>query len=140
MTETPTIADFPIRTHDKLRYSDTDKQGHINNAVYSTFYETGRVEFIDSAREANAGSDTEFVIAKLTISFSEEIHWPGEVHVGSRVKRIGNSSLVIEQAVFNNDRLCSTGESIVVQINSATRKSQPFNADERAYFESLLAE
>ena len=33
---------FPLRTRDKLRYADTDRQGHVNNAVFATFLETGR--------------------------------------------------------------------------------------------------
>ena len=41
-----TLEQFPIRTYDKLRYADTDRQGHVNNAVFSTFLETGRVELI----------------------------------------------------------------------------------------------
>lgn len=37
---------FPFRSSDKLRYGDTDRQGHVNNAVFSTFLETGRVELL----------------------------------------------------------------------------------------------
>ena len=35
---------FPYQTHDKVRYGDTDRQGHINNIHFSEFLETGRVE------------------------------------------------------------------------------------------------
>lgn len=137
---TDTIDDFPIRTYDKLRYADTDKQGHINNAVYSTFFETGRVEFIKRAHEASEHDDAEFVIAQITIKYLQETHWPGTVEVGSRVKRIGTSSLVVEQALFNEGRLCAAGESVVVQINTSTRKSQPFDDAMREYFTGLLPE
>ena len=37
---------FPFRTRDKLRYGDTDRQGHVNNAVFATFLETGRVDML----------------------------------------------------------------------------------------------
>ncbi|WP_236863965.1 acyl-CoA thioesterase [Brevibacterium daeguense] len=132
-----TIDDFPIRTYDKLRYSDTDKQGHVNNAVYSTFFESGRVEFIDQAHQAAGHRDSEFVIAQLTIKFLQETHWPGMVEVGSRVQRVGNSSLVVEQALFNDERLCATAESVIVQINTQTRRPQPFDEDMRQYFSGL---
>lgn len=134
-----TIDDFPIRTHDKLRYSDTDKQGHVNNAVYATFFETGRVEFIRRAEDASADDNGEFVIAQLTVRFLQETHWPGTVEVGSRVQKIGTSSLVVEQALFNEGRLCATAESVIVQINTATRKSQPFDTGMREFYETLLA-
>ena len=37
------LEDFPSRTYDKVRYADTDRQGHVNNAAFATFCETGRV-------------------------------------------------------------------------------------------------
>ncbi|MET3446565.1 hypothetical protein [Ralstonia sp. 1138] len=33
MTTTPSLSDYPLHSTDKLRYGDTDRQGHINNAV-----------------------------------------------------------------------------------------------------------
>jgi acyl-CoA thioester hydrolase len=42
----PTISDFPVKTFDKIRYSDTDRQGHVNNSIFSSFLETGRVEIL----------------------------------------------------------------------------------------------
>ena len=42
----PLLGDFAVISREKLRYGDTDRQGHVNNAVYSTFLETGRVEML----------------------------------------------------------------------------------------------
>src|SRR5699024_4720235 len=117
--------------------ADTDKQGHINNAVYSTFFETGRTETFNKAHEATEDNDCEFVIAKVTIEHLQEVHWPGTVEIGTRIQRVGNSSLVLEQAIFNNGNLCSTNESVCVQINTASRKSQAFDNSLRSFFESL---
>jgi acyl-CoA thioester hydrolase len=39
------LDDYPFKTYDKIRYRDTVRQNHVNNAVFSTFLETGRVEF-----------------------------------------------------------------------------------------------
>lgn len=38
-SEKKTIAleDFPFQTFDKVRYADTDRQGHVNNAAFATF-------------------------------------------------------------------------------------------------------
>jgi hypothetical protein len=40
------LSEFPQTTFDKLRYNDTDRQGHVNNAVFATLLESGRVEFL----------------------------------------------------------------------------------------------
>ena len=39
----PTIEDFPFRATEKLRFGDMDRQGHVNNVAYMSFFETGRV-------------------------------------------------------------------------------------------------
>ena len=43
MTPEVSLQYHPLRTFDKLRYADTDRQGHINNAVFATFLDTGRL-------------------------------------------------------------------------------------------------
>ncbi|MFZ9635943.1 MAG: hypothetical protein ACO3EK_19200, partial [Alphaproteobacteria bacterium] len=44
MSAPPRPEDYPRHSQDKLRYGDTDRLGHVNNAAFSTFLETGRVE------------------------------------------------------------------------------------------------
>jgi acyl-CoA thioester hydrolase len=34
---------FPHRTVETIRFGDLDRQNHVNNAVFSTFLESGRV-------------------------------------------------------------------------------------------------
>ena len=51
---------YSIWTYDKLRYGDTDRQGHINNAVFATFCETGRVMFLYDEKLNLAGPGANF--------------------------------------------------------------------------------
>jgi len=127
VTELPGIADFPRIARDKLRYGDTDRQGHVNNAVFSTFLETGRVEILFDADGPIADDGCGFVIARLILDFRSEIVWPGEVQIGTRLHSIGRSSLGIVQGIFQGDRCAATAETIIVQVNQQTRKSQPFS-------------
>ena len=79
MPTLPQLSDFPNRTFDKLRYGDTDRQGHVNNAVFATFYETGRVEMLNATGWKPENPDFSYVIARITIDFRAEIFWPGTV-------------------------------------------------------------
>ena len=124
MTPTARLADYPLRSHDKLRYGDTDRQGHINNAVFSTFLETGRVEMIYDGKESLADTGCSFVIARLELDFVNEMLWPGRVEIGSGVVAVGTSSLRMEQALFQGERLIAVGETVMVQVSDATRRSQ----------------
>ncbi len=124
---TPLLSEFPFHSHDKLRYSDLDRQGHVNNAVFSTLLETGRVEFLFSGKEPLVDEGCAFVIANLNLAFRGEITWPGQVDVGTRVVAVGKSSVTMEQGVFQNQVCVATAQSVIVQMNGQTRRSQPFS-------------
>lgn len=129
MIETPLPADFPHRSRDKLRYADTDKLGHVNNAAFSTFFETGRVELLHDPRAPLNAAGCGFVIARVAIDFVAEILWPGEVEIATRVAAIGRSSIRLEQALFQDGRHVASAESVVVHIDLGDRRSRPLSPE-----------
>ena len=126
-SDTLTIDDFPIRSHDKLRYGDTDRQGHVNNAVFATFLETGRVEILADGDHPLAAPGCAFVIARLELDFRAEITWPGTVQIGTRVAKIGSSSMTLQQGVFQDGKLAATAKTVIVQMDETIRKSSPLS-------------
>jgi len=59
------LADFPLKTFDKVRYVDTDRQGHVNNALFASFLETGRVEVLYNSEYPILSDGSSFVIVSL---------------------------------------------------------------------------
>ncbi len=131
----PALECFPFRTREKLRYGDTDRQGHVNNAVFATFLETGRVDMLINGGVDLMGPDGALVLARLVLDFRREVNWPGEVEIGTRVAAVGRSSLRLEQAVFQNGECVASGESTVVLTDVTTRRSKPFSEAARAFLE-----
>jgi acyl-CoA thioester hydrolase len=117
--------DYPVQTSDKIRYVDTDRQGHVNNAVFATFLETGRVEILYDPAQPLTDVDSEFVIAKLVLNFKSDIRWPGTIRIGTRIASVGRSSVTLEQGLFQNDRCVATAETVIVLMDQRTRKSRP---------------
>jgi acyl-CoA thioester hydrolase len=124
-----TITAFPFVTFDKVRYGDTDRQGHVNNAVFATFFETGRVEMLYQPSHEFLSKDCSFVVAKSTLDLLAEIHWPGQVDIGTGIVRIGNSSLVIAANLYQRGQLVATSETIVVQVSNITKTSTPISEE-----------
>lgn len=132
-----TITAFPFVTFDKVRYGDTDRQGHVNNAVFATFFETGRVEMLYQPSHQFLSDDCSFVVAKSTIELIAEIHWPGQVDVGTGIVRIGNSSLVIAANLYQQGQLVATSETIVVQVSNITKTSTPISEEVKQKLKSF---
>jgi len=118
-------AAFTLWTRDTLRYADTDRQGHINNAVFATFLESGRVAFLYDPTAPLAPPGCEFVIARLAIDFRAELRWPGAVDIGSVILSVGRSSITVGQGLFNGDDCAATAESVIVLTDATTRRSTP---------------
>lgn len=132
-----TPADCPVVTSDKIRYADTDRQGHVNNAVFATFCETGRVEILYDPDQPLTSAGGEFVIASLNLAFKGEIRWPGEVTIGTYVRKLGTSSIHIGQVLYQEELCVAEAETVVVQISQATRKALPLSQRTRDRLEAL---
>lgn len=120
------LKDFPLQSYDKLRYADTDRQGHVNNAVFSTFLETGRVEFLYGANNIFS-EDCSFVVAAIDLKLQAEITWPGKVDIGTGIAHIGNSSMRIFQKLFQHGKTVAVAETVIVQVRNDGTGSVPLN-------------
>lgn len=127
--------DFPCKSYDKLRFGDTDRLGHVNNAKFSTFLETGSDELL-LINESLADEGCTFVIANLNLNFISEILWPGTVQTGTGVTKIGNSSIELYQCIFQNGKRVADATSIIVQMDETTRKSRPLTEASKKILEN----
>ena len=132
------LQDFPSQTFDKIRYADTDRQGHVNNAVFATFLETGRVTFLYNKDLPVLPTGASFVIAALQMSFRKELHWPGQVEIGTGILKMGNSSIKLLQQLHQNGQCAAQAETVIVQVDDSTGKSLPLTTEAREILQSWL--
>ncbi|MEE4022833.1 thioesterase family protein [Gordonia sp. PKS22-38] len=121
------VEDYPAHITEKIRYADTDRQGHVNNAVFATFLESGRVAVLYDPLAPLVEPGSSFVIARLELDFRAEMTWPGDVVVGTRVASTGRSSIVLEQAIFQDERCVATAKTVIVGVDETTRRSRPLS-------------
>lgn len=121
---------------DLLRYGDTDRQGHVNNAVFPTFLETGRCALLFEPSCPPLPENAAYVLARLILDYRAEVHWPNTVEIGTAVLRLGNSSIAFVQGVFVGEQCVASGETVVVLTDTTTRRSRPIPDDMRAWFET----
>ena len=129
----PSQADYRFWCEEKLRNADTDMNGHVNNAVISTLFEAGRIDTLAGEPIAHIRRVTSIVVAKLLINFHKELFFPGKVRVGSRVSRIGRSSIEFDSAIFAANGVVATAQATCVLIDRGTRKPMAVPDELRAY-------
>jgi acyl-CoA thioester hydrolase len=136
MFDPKNIASFPVFLTEKIRFSDTDRHGHVNNVSFSFFYEAGRAAIV-LENEKLLLPGCIFVIVTTTIDFLGELDYPGTVCVGNGIERIGNSSLTVRQALFQDDRCVSVSSSTMAQVNMAAKSAHPLSDDAKAFLEQM---
>ena len=132
------LNDYPHVRQENVRYGDTDRQGHVNNAVFSTFFECSRTSILYDPSRNLITPDREFVIVKFEVEYLAELGWPGTVDIGTRVVRLGRSSIVCEQAIFQNGVCAAISSNVMVMIDVVTRKSAALPDEVAAVFTDLM--
>ncbi len=123
------LDDYPYRQTDNVRYGDLDPNQHVNNATYSTYFETGRVSLIRNPQFGLMPPGLSWVLAHLAIDFKAEVHWPGTVEFGLAISRIGRTSVTYDQVVFYKGQCAASANSITVLLDERTRKPTPLPDD-----------
>ncbi len=132
------LNDYPHVRQENVRYGDTDRQGHVNNAVFSTFFECSRTSILYDPSRKLITADREFVIVKFEVEYLAELGWPGTVEIGTRVAKLGRSSIVCEQALFQNGVCAAVSSNVMVMIDALTRKSAALPDDVASVFTDLM--
>jgi acyl-CoA thioester hydrolase len=120
----------------EIRWRDVDAYRHVNNAVYATYLEECRDEWIDHALEG-VGDAWDFVLARVAIDFRRELRLEDEaVVVTCRLERIGNASVTLREMIqTQGGELSAESEAVLVARDRETGHSRPLNDAERAAFE-----
>lgn len=121
----------------EIRWRDVDAYRHVNNAVYATYLEEGRDEWLEAAL-GDVGSPWDYVLARVAIDFRRELTLEDEaVVVSCRLERIGNASLTLrEQIRTRHGDLAAESEAVLVARDRETGGSRPLSELERETFEN----
>jgi acyl-CoA thioester hydrolase len=123
----------------EIRWSDVDAYLHVNNAVFATYLEECRDEWIN--RTLEGVTDTwDFVLARVAIDFRRELRLEDEeVIVSCNLASIGNSSVTLrEQIRTRNGELSAESEAVLVARDRERGRSRLLTEAERATFERAL--
>lgn len=113
---------FGLMTPVTIRFSDTDKLGHVNNVAIAAYFEAARCElYYELMKEAQVGANIDFVLARVAINFRREFFYPGMVDVGSRFLKLGNRSVVTGYGLFIGNTCHATAEAVNVFFDLETR-------------------
>lgn len=115
----------------QLRANDVDRFGHLNNAVYFTFYDLGKTTYIENVCPDVDWEKEAIVVVDIHVNFKSQIFGTDRVAVQTTVTSIGTKSFELVQRVVDSD----SGEekcvcrSVMVTYDLIQHKSKPISDD-----------
>jgi acyl-CoA thioester hydrolase len=110
--------ELPYETTVRVRYSDLDTFGHVNNAVYATLCEEARVDYFRDVLELGV-HDIGFVVARLELDYRRAIPDVGEATVAVGITGFGRTSFTMGYELRYGDDAVATAESVQVAVDDA---------------------
>ncbi|WP_456273828.1 acyl-CoA thioesterase [Bacillus sp. AK031] len=128
---------FDFNIDIKVRFSETDMFGHLNNTVPFTYFEEARIEFFKSKGFmqdwVRPDHETIPVVADLQCDFLRQVFFDQTIRVFVNANKVGSSSVDLHyMGMDERDRVCFTGRGTMVQISKKTGKGVPWTEEMRS--------
>lgn len=137
-------AKFPVKVDIHVRFSDVDVMGHVNNAVYLSYFEQARVAFFKKAnkfdlRYMDAKSAFGFIVAEIGIKFLAPTFVDQMLTVALRIAEMRTKAFRFEYEIRDKKTktVVATGFSVQVCFNYKTHKSFPLPSSLRRRMQAL---
>ncbi len=111
----------------RVELRDCDGLGHVNNAVYLSYIEEARTDFVFSITGGKRLEDFDFILARAEIDFRSEATLGDDLRIEVWPRRVGTKSWDLDYVI----RRADTGEvvvestSVLVSYDFAAGRSIP---------------
>ena len=105
-----------------------DSIGHVNNAIYFRYIESGRIAYfraIEATPERGLFDGEGPILADIQCSFIGQLRYPDTIDIGTRTSRIGTKSFDVEAGIFiqGEDTPAATSKGVVVWFDYENQRT-----------------
>lgn len=124
----------------QMRFRDLDPMGHVNNAVYLSYFEFARTQFYMNHAFKRSLHDIDFILAHVDIDYVAAAEWGDELEVSVWPSRIGDSSFTLSYELQDkkSGRLLAKSTSVQVSYDFDKKRTKPIPSEFRAMLEENL--
>lgn len=121
-------SEFSFFTTIKVRFSETDMNGHMNNVSAFIYMEQARIEFLESKGLFKDTLDPEgmMIVADLQCDYHQQMYFNETIKMYVKANHIGTTSVDVHYlAVNEKEEVTLTGRNRLVYLNMKTNKTKP---------------
>ena len=99
-------------------WGDQDAFGHVNNTIPIRWFESSRIAYMEHTGMGSLLQQMQIgpILASIRCNYRKQLHYPDAVWIGAKITRLGNSSMVMDHAVWSEQwqDIAADGDSTVV--------------------------
>lgn len=120
------LAEFNFKTHIEIRFSDFDLQGHVNNALYLTYFEQARIKYWQHFLEWD-WTIYGIVVAKAEVNYITPLLIGDKIEVHVRTSKLNNTSFQLDYIIVSTNKegkttITTKGSTLLVVIDIQKQK------------------
>jgi acyl-CoA thioester hydrolase len=142
VTERNTPDGLRYDTSVRVRWSDLDAFGHVNNARTLTLLEEARVDWLFvAARDHGVARLTDgIVVARVAVDYRRSIGFGAPVSVSMGVSALSSATFTVDYRVEAAGKRAVDASTVLVPVDPATFRPRRLDAAERAYLSRFVVE
>jgi acyl-CoA thioester hydrolase len=109
----------------QVRFSDIDVMGHVNNAIYLSYFEMARVHYFKEILGMNWDWETDgILLVRNEIDYISPIYLHDEPFIYISIDHIGTKSFTLTYEIKVSERIVTKGKSVMVSFNNVKNCTQ----------------
>jgi acyl-CoA thioester hydrolase len=123
----------------ETRWMDNDAYGHVNNAIYFSWFDTVISRYMLGEGILDRASGPVCLVVETACNYFKPVAFPDIVHCGLRLAQMGTSSARFETGIFCNAdaETAARGHFVQVCCDLATQRPVPMPQNMRSSLEKL---
>ena len=124
-----------------VRFRDLDAMGHVNNAVYFTYFEQVRIHFFQQVFQISELSDFNSILANISCNYLKPAKMSDRLTLQLWVSKIGKKSFNLSYKVIDveDESVYATGESVQVWFDYKQNKTVEISKDQKNRLSAFLS-
>lgn len=138
MSDLPDDMGWPYEHEVRVIWRDLDAAGHVNNAVYFTYFESARAEVFLRLRGGKRWQDLDIILARTSCDYRSAATMGEVLVVKVTPTKVGSTSFGFRYEVRarTDGRLVAEGDSVQVMYDYAAGRPKAIPPELRARLES----
>lgn len=128
-----------VIAHLPVRFRDIDAMGHVNNAVFFTFFEEGRGAFLKEAFHIVDPAEYPFILARMSCTYLKPVKLGDQLAIEVWIGEVGKKSFVFKYKVVDRseeETIYAQGESAMVLFDYKENRTVPMSPEFLARLEA----